>query len=102
MSEQLTGAADGGGDGPALDINAREVEVLVLVGVAAARELEDTEVPVLAVGGGGGQHRRDHLLQRLAPFRVPETDRGSAAELLGPGSSPISQTFVGHLQQTRS
>ena len=96
--ELHTGTADGGGNGTALNIYTREVEVLVLVGVAAARELEDAEVPVLAVGRGGGRHGRDHLLQRLAPFRVPEADRGSAAELLAPGSGPISQTFIGYPQ----
>lgn len=53
VSNNTPGAGDGCGQSARLDVHAAEVEVFVAVGVAVAGELEDAEMPVGAVGGGG-------------------------------------------------
>lgn len=82
MHASLTGPANSGGDGTALDIDARKVEVLVGVGVSAPLQLEDAQVPVGGVGRGRRRHGRHDLLEGRAAFRVPEPDGARATELL--------------------
>lgn len=76
--------ANGRGDGPRLDVDAREVEVLDAVAVAGAWQLKHAEVPVLAVGAGGGGDRSDDLLEGVGALRVPEADAvGAEVDLVG-------------------
>ena len=70
----LTRSSDIGGDGAILDVDTREVKVLVLVRIAVAGQLEDTEMPVSAVGRGRGRDRGDDLLEGIRTLGVPEAD----------------------------
>ena len=70
-----------GGDGAGLDEHAAEVEVLVAVWVAVAWELEDTEMPVGAVGGGRARDGGDAEGERVGAGGMPEGD-GIGGEVL--------------------
>lgn len=83
----LTRPANLGGDGTVLDVDAREVKVLVGVGVARAGQLQHTEMPIRAVGRGRDGNRRNDLLQGLSALGVPEADLVGAEVLLGQNRS---------------
>lgn len=77
-------AGDRSSDAPALDVDAAEEEVLDLVRIPVSRELQDAQVPVLAVARGGGADGLDGLLQVVGAGRVPEADGvGAEVDLVG-------------------
>lgn len=78
------GSRDRGRDGAGLDVDAAEEEVLGGVGVAVARQLEDAEVPVRAVGGGGAADGGDGQGEGGGARGVPEGD-GVGGEVLENG-----------------
>lgn len=83
-ARRRSGAGEAGGQVAALDVDAREVEVLGGVLVAVAGELEDTDVPVGAVGADAGADGLDGLDELVGAGRVPEADgAGVKVDLVG-------------------
>lgn len=81
VGNSSTGSCNGGGDGTRLDINAAEVVVLVAVRVTVTWKLENTKMPVRAVGGSGSRDGSDGEGKWVGASGVPESD-GVGGEVL--------------------